>query len=377
MIRECKGIQGDERPFELVTREPLKKGAFISEYTGLSSKLTRPKGFADAFAGVSQINEYATERFDSRLVGNESRFANCGFPNAFLWTLAYKGSPHSYLFAVKDIKANEPIVWDYGITMTHLVFGTQTLFNKEAMTQFYLKKTSLQWAQEAEADTATFKAITNTKLMMRKYFEINSHHENYFFAINNPTALLYLFFNESLDLTLWMDGKIENIYLQGFKQKNAFEWQLLLCIFETLKRAETDAKASAPEIKKLFYSWVLTNVEKIPLLYVLKGIEQILDAGLKQRDIDTFNKLLQSTDQFLETYDWKTDPLYPFNIDRRARLALMWAREVAGNKVEAIVVNALLNLPSTLGEGYETAESYQIALRTFSLLNTPESEENS
>lgn len=377
LIRECKEIQGDEKPFELVSREPLRRGVIISEYAGLSSKLTQPKGFADAFAEVSQINAYATERFDSRLVGNESRFANCGFPNAMLRTLVYKGSPHSFLIATKDIEEGEPIVWDYGITMTHLVFGRQVLFNKESMRQFYLNKTSETWAQEAKTDIKQFQTITNPKAKERNFFEINVRHETYMFAINNPTALLYLFFSESVDLNLWMKDQPGNTFLQEFKQNHSFEWRLLLCIFETLKRAEADAKASDPEIKKLFYSWVLRNLEKIPLLDLLKGIEHILDTGLNQKDIGSFNQLLQSTDQFLENYDWKVDPLYPFNLDRRARLSLTWAKEVAGEKVEALLINALRNLPLTLGEGYETTELYQISLKSYYLLNNSEGEKNS
>ena len=65
--------------------------------------------------------------------------------------------------------------------------------------------------------------------------------------------------------------------------------------------------------------------------------------------------------------DWKKDPLYPFNIDRRARLSLQGSEDINKGYLKSLLEKSLADLKVSLGKDY-----HQVAWRFYTLLDAPE-----
>ncbi|CRX38359.1 ankyrin repeat domain-containing protein [Estrella lausannensis] len=367
LVRNSAELAEIDNAKELVAMQAIREGEIISEYTGLRTELVKPTGFKEAYLTNSRKYAYATQEFDSKDAGNESRFANSGFPNALIASYHFEGSLHSYLIATKPIKKDEAIVWDYGITMTHLAFGKQILLNKTDMLEFFRGKTGHNWRAETIADFMMIANSRNSEESLSRIHSSAALQNRYVFPLTNPTALLYLFFNEAVPLDLWTTKEIQNPFLDQFQRENPFEWNTLECIFETLQNVLQQAKSSHPEVKALFYQWVLGHLERIPLIDLLKGIEKVLESDLSSKNTATLSTLLDEANQFLEGYDWLQDPLYPFHLERRARLLFKNFDFLTPKEKVAELKPLLGEIKTNLGSNYELSETYQVMKRVLEL----------
>jgi hypothetical protein len=363
LVRNCAELADIRDGKELVALQTIKEGEIISEYAGERAELSKPKGFKEGYLTNSKRYSYATQEFDSLHAGNESRFANCGFPNAELVTYHFEGSQHTYLVASKPIGKGEAIVWDYGITMTHLAFGKQIIFNKREMIEFFRGKTAQDWYAEIIVDLMLLGGSKHPEESLSRLHSGAAMQGRYAFPLNNPTALLYLVFNEVTSLDLWTNKEIVNPFLDQFHRSNPFEWNTLECIFDTLENAGKQASSSLPEVKALFTQWVLNHLEKIPLIDLLKGIERVLESDLSTQTSATVIALLNETEQFLESYDWQQDPLYPFHMERRARLLLRHFDHLDPVQKVAELKPSLEQMQKNIGPSYATAETYLVMKR--------------
>ena len=116
-------------------------------------KGTRPKTFLEAISEESSLRVgYRFGNIDAKKIGNASRYANCGWPNAIPNDFIFKGSPRVVLWALdKDgIKKGEQIHFIYNISYAPLVFGVQKLLGSSKMRAHFSKSLSFrieEWKQ--------------------------------------------------------------------------------------------------------------------------------------------------------------------------------------------------------------------------------------
>ncbi|XP_055355590.1 uncharacterized protein LOC129600932 [Paramacrobiotus metropolitanus] len=106
-----------DRGWGVRTREALREGQYIGEYTGIIGEETKQSG--DYILSLGQTIDGVDMSVNAESKGNFTRFINHScFPNLFMakivgdcWT---PGLPHLCLFTVCDVAANEELLLDYG-----------------------------------------------------------------------------------------------------------------------------------------------------------------------------------------------------------------------------------------------------------------------
>lgn len=299
LISPCQELQNlVPSAYECRAMKKINKGQVVSEYSGLSEEMGSAERFMDSFKEETiHKGEYYLGGMNSRSIGNESRFFNCGFPNLACLSTTSEGLSRRLMIAIDDIDANEPILWDYGSSMKNLTFGTQILLGKDRMNLFFKNLRTeqlLPLLMEVEAETLD-QFIVQQNILTRIHY-----------VYNNPTALLYLCFNKTKELKVWKTFFDTNLMTE-WKKTNALSFLYIRTIFDIL-----DSVAAIKDVD----AWVLQKLEKIPLLNILKGLEMI-SQGQSFAEVDAF----------LETYDFKKDDQFCFNNKRLATTATTYYKE--------------------------------------------------
>lgn len=289
------------KQLELRTIEKIPAGCMVTEYTGKKCKIPSIKRFADNFTEQTmQESAYrGFNKIDAKFVGNESRFANCGFPNAFILTAGIDGIERSLVLAIEDIEPGEPILLDYGIDMLYLIYGIQFILGKERMKSFYKKHgkdllATLEHAQKQCGVQSTMQAVIACTAL-----------ESWFgFPFQNPTALLYLHFNKCVDyIKLCKDMKKSSLKFIQEDLTSRVNYQHILHIVGILKKIKNRPKKGEWDNVA---AWVLARLEKIPLTHIIKGLD-LFAKGKQEKEVN----------QILEHYNWLEDEDHPFSYHRR------------------------------------------------------------
>ncbi|MBA2367689.1 MAG: ankyrin repeat domain-containing protein [Candidatus Protochlamydia sp.] len=351
LIGQCEELKSmTPLSFECKAKEKILCGSLISEYSGIRESFPPVKTLAASFSeNEIFISEYYLDGINSRKAGNETRFYNTGFPNAILIDTIERGVKRLLLQSIRDIQPGESILWDYGIAMHHLSFGVSKILGKEKMISFFQenKENFLDLTLKACFD---YSEVQNLENFIRKaQFEAPVY-----FALNSPTALLYLHFNELVKHSVWKMEFDQHPTITSWREKHSYESVCVSCMFEILDKLENFC--SNNEIKQRVNQWALQKLEKESVINILKGLDLlILKQGIKNSE--KLEAALKEIDLFLINYDWKNDlSKSPFNMERKVRIMLKFYKQYPKKELKEALTNQIQLIGNKQDESYQLNE---------------------
>jgi hypothetical protein len=116
---------GVEKAQGLFSGQTIAKGQLISTYVGESIE-KEDVDFLEVIFGLKTVSAYLFEPIDAARVGNEARMINDGFPNTF----PVKAGHEVYFLALRSIKNEEELLFNYGASDINLRWGRYLIKNK-------------------------------------------------------------------------------------------------------------------------------------------------------------------------------------------------------------------------------------------------------
>lgn len=327
---------------ELRAKERIEAGCVITEYSGKKVEIPYFKKFADNFS-KEEIENSSYRGFndiDAKIVGNESRFANCGFPNAMIQSVVINGIERTLFFALKTIEPDDEILIDYGINMLYLIFGTQSLLNKDQMVKLY-KTYGDNILDHVELAEQKIQALEKEREpTIQELVDFTAKQIWFSFPFFNPTALLYLHFNKHVDYVK-LTKSVEKSTLKTVEGlASNVNYQHILNIVRILTKLKNNKRVNWGKVAL----WVKERLERIPLAHILKGID-LFARGKNETDVNAV----------LKNYDWLKDEEHPFSYKRRLENLF----EIYSQHPKTKIIS---DLQATLNEEDREFESYQMTV---------------
>lgn len=282
-----------ENHWGLFAGEDIEEGCVVSEYTGIcvTPRVSLPPRttLLQRMALDKESFSYYLKPYNAQSVGNACRFANFGWPNAYMDSVVSAGATRCILVAGEKISKNSPIYWDYGLRSFEVTLGVQQILGETEMLQYY--KNGLK---SALPELNSISAIAIQRI---------------FFPINCPVALIklhlkgYVLANEWKILLTNLD---ENELFKDWCMQNQDMSQLIRSIIARVIEFDTFLQTHKnPNVMK---TWVENAIGKLTLLQILKGMELICSGSHDLHEVQ-----LQ-----IATYDPLTDDNGPLSVKRRA-----------------------------------------------------------
>jgi hypothetical protein len=290
----------------------IKKGQFITRYSGASIAEKTSHSFLDHFKGHVDVRPYLFEKVDAEHIGNESRMMNDGFPNVFILSHGME----TFFFAINDIDEGQELLWNYGISDARLKFGSYLIKNKLHMRQM-VKENFDDWLQRLHRCQLVLSNPKSIKIRQNAAVQDAGSIYSYIkYILDTPAAMIDLIVSESLkvknlDEIFDLDFiKAEHAENTGYAYMRAKIYEFVINLQATLQSIEEKSKSK--EIQEA----LLTTQDKMPVMNWLKLIRYIMNLILMNQKQDTlshFAKLLPNMIERAKAYKFtefdKTCPL--------------------------------------------------------------------
>lgn len=327
IIRDCEELSGIvPNSKELAAGQFIPSYSIITEYTGMKKRDIPAKTFIESFTPEYIENtEYSFAGIDARLVGNEAKFSNMGFPNCAVLTRTIDGVERQFLVSLRPIEKGEPILYSYGPSLNFLNLGRQILLGKNEMAEFYrdhpnlLREITEVSKRNIRRKGKSANADNNTAETMRLVAAL-------YFPLECPTALLYLHFNNMTPFNLFDGTVYSNSLFASWMQKFPYEIKMFNCTVNILKKTAELTRRN-PSFDLIVKQFVLNKLEKEPLIHILKGLD-LLASGEVPGTKEKLLQRLEKVDEALREYDWKKDPDHPFSFQRMVDVSMDYFNKI-------------------------------------------------
>lgn len=300
IIAPCERLKGiTDHYLEVRAKDHLSPGTILSECAGLRKVYKPPRNLSDQMKNsFSEESPYCLFDVDARAIGNESRFFNCGFPNAFVQEIFEQGMTRDLVIALEEIKPGEPILINYEWNSLYFFYSVQILLGKEKMIKFFEERGENFIALLEKADKANSRMRRN-QMTMQTLVDWSRLKTAFVYPINHPTALLFLHFRNLYDYTTLLETmkstKMEFLTYQATRPNFKYV-EVIIKILQAIK------KKCVGNEKQAIADWVVQNLERKPLTTILKGL-----------DLFSQGKSVKEVEEFLSEYDWTKDKKHPLN----------------------------------------------------------------